>query len=286
MFTLRAPAKINWFLSVSGTRKDGFHEIRSLMQSVTLFDLLTFENSDTLEVITEKPIPFNDNLVYKAMVLLKEACGVRAGARVTLRKEIPMAAGLGGGSSDAASALSGLSRLWKLNLDSKELARLGERLGSDVPFFLHGPASFVEGRGEIVTPVGLRRSCTVLLAKPSLDVSSGWAYRELDAAVASRGVLTKDDNNIKLFCQSLERGDFALLSSIRRNDLEAPVAGRYPVIGRIREEMVKMGALFSSMSGSGPTVFGVFDSEKKAEEAAARMPPHWCRVVRTVTSDT
>ena len=286
MFTLKAPAKINWFLNVSGKREDGYHEILSLMQCVTLFDSLTFEDSDTAELITGAPVPLKDNLVYKAMVLLKETYRVRAGARVTLKKEIPLAAGLGGGSSDAASALAGLNRLWNLDLDAHELARLGERLGSDVPFFFHGPSSFVEGRGEIVSPVKLQRSCAVLLAKPSLDVSAGWAYGELDAGFRSPGVLTKEDNNIKLFCLSLERGDFALLSSLRRNDLEAPVVGRYPVIGEIREAMVKKGALFSSMSGSGPTVFGVFDSEQGAGEAAAYMLPHWCRVVRTVTSDT
>jgi 4-diphosphocytidyl-2-C-methyl-D-erythritol kinase len=285
MFTLRAPAKINWFLNVSGRRQDGYHDILSLMQHVTLYDSMTFEDSDAVEVITEAPIPLKDNLVYKAMAVLKETYSVRAGARVTLKKEIPMAAGLGGGSSDAACALSGLNRLWDLNLTIHELARLGEGVGSDVPFFFYGPSSFVEGRGEIVSPVKLERSCAILLAKPHLEVPAAWAYAELDKGFPSGQVLTKEDNNIKLFCQSLERGDFALLSSIRRNDLEPPVIRRYPVIGDIREAMQRTGALFSSMSGSGPTVFGVFDSEQRAVEAMAHMPPHWCRVVKTVTSD-
>lgn len=285
MFTLNAPAKINWFLNVAGKRKDGYHDILSLMQCITLCDSITFEDSETIEVITGAPIPLKDNLVYKAAVFLKEACGVRTGARLTLKKEIPMAAGLGGGSSDAASALAGLNRLWNLNLTTDGLAEMGERLGSDVPFFFYGPSSLVEGRGEIVSPVKLRISCAILLAKPLLDVPAAWAYSELDKGFPTGQVLTKEDNNIKLFCQSLERGDYALLSSIRRNDLEPPVIRRYPVIGDIRETMMKTGALFSSMSGSGPTVFGVFDSEQSAAEAMAHMPPHWCRVVRTVTSE-
>lgn len=285
MFTLKAPAKINWFLKVSGKRKDGYHDILSLMQYITLYDSMMFEDSDTIEVITEAPIPLKDNLVYKAMALLKETCGVKRGARVTLEKAIPVAAGLGGGSSDAAVTLGGLNMLWNLNLSRRELASLGEGLGSDVAFFFYGPLSVVEGRGEIVIPVKAERSCTILLAKPSLDVSTAWAYDELDRGFPSGQVLTKGGNDIKLFCQTLERGDFALLSSIRRNDLESPVVGRYPIIGDMREEMVKMGALFSSMSGSGPTVFGVFDSEQGAAEAMAHMLPHWCRVVRTVTSD-
>lgn len=285
MFTLKAPAKINWFLNVSRKRKGGYHNILSLMQCVALYDSLTFEESDRMEIVTDAPIPPEANLVYRAMVLLKEICGVGVGARVTLRKDIPMAAGLGGGSSDAATALTGLSTLWNLDLTVSELAQLGERLGSDVPFFFYGPSAFVEGRGEIVSAVSSRRSWTILLAKPLLEVSAAWAYGELDKGASPGEVLTKEHDNIRLFSQSLESGDFALLSSVRRNDLEPPVIGRYPVIGDIREAMIGMGALFSSMSGSGPTVFGVFDSDQRAEEAMAHMPPHWSRVVRTVTSD-
>jgi len=285
MFILKAPAKINWFLTVSGKRKDGYHDIRSLMQNVTLYDLLTFEDFDSVEVITEAPIPLKDNLVYKAVMLMKESFGLRNGARVTLKKSIPMAAGLGGGSSDAACVLSGLDRLWNLNLSVNELAGLGERIGSDVPFFFHGPVSLVEGRGEIVSPVNVKRSCSILLAKPHIDVPAAWAYREFDKGFSTRQVLTKEEDIIKLFCQSLERGDFALLSSIRRNDLEPPVSRRYPVVGEISETMMRNGAFFSSMSGSGPTVFGVFDSDQVAAEAMTHILPHWCRVVRTITGN-
>lgn len=282
MIILEAPAKINWSLSVLEKRQDGYHDILSLMQLVTLGDSLVFEHSDVLEVISDVPVPVSDNLVYKAMALLKERSGCRAGARITLRKEIPMAAGLGGGSSDAAVTLSGLNLLWNLGMEKGRLAEIGQELGSDVPFFFHGPLSVISGRGELVSPVAPGRSCVLLLVKPQIAVSTAWAYAELDR-VTDKRVLTKKDNNIKLFCQALEQGDFALLSSMRRNDLEPPVIRRYPEIGGIREELLKRGALFSSMSGSGPTVYGVFRNERDAMKALEHMLPNWCRVVRTVT---
>jgi 4-diphosphocytidyl-2-C-methyl-D-erythritol kinase len=166
-------------------------------------------------------------------------------------------------------------------MKNAQLSEIGRELGSDVPFFFHGPLSVVSGRGELVSPVAGGRSCVLLLVKPPIGVSTAWAYAELDR-VSDKRVLTKKDNNIKLFCQALELGDFALLSSMRRNDLETPVIRRYPEIGGIREELLKRGALFSSMSGSGPTVYGVFRSEGDAMKAAEHMLPDWCRVVRTM----
>jgi 4-diphosphocytidyl-2-C-methyl-D-erythritol kinase len=282
MITLKAPAKINWSLDVVGKRDDGYHEILSLMQCITLGDSLVFEHSDALDVITDALIPPGENLVHKAMLLLKKRAGVRAGARITLNKEIPLAAGLGGGSSDAASALLGLNLLWDLGLTNYELAGFGEGLGSDVPFFFDGPAAVIEGRGETVSPVSLRRSHHILLVKPHIGISSAWAYAELDS-LAADGVLTKKDNNIKLLCQALERGDFSSVSSLRGNDLEQPVIRRYPVIAEIKAKLLERGALFSSMSGSGPTVYGVFESEHDAFRAMEFMLPHWCRTASTVT---
>ena len=281
MITLKAPAKINWSLNVFGKRDDGYHDILSLMQCITLSDSLVFEHSDTLAVITDAPIPRGDNLVHKAMALLKEGSGVKEGARITLSKEIPVAAGLGGGSSDAASTLMGLNLLWNLGLTKHELAKIGETLGSDVPFFFHGPASVIRGRGEIVSPVRLGISRAVLLVKPHIGISTAWAYAEWDR-VSARGVLTTKDNNIKLFSLALERGDFPLLLSIRRNDLEPLVIRRYPVIGEIKEKLLENGALFSAMSGSGPTVYGVFGNEDDALKAMEYMLPHWCRIVETI----
>lgn len=284
MLTLSAPAKINWFLNVLYRRDDGYHDIVSLMQCITLNDTLMMEHSDTVEIITDAAIPMEDNLVYKAAMLMKEKAGIKSGVRVTLKKEIPVAAGLGGGSSDAAISIMGLGRLWNLDMTQDELVRIGRALGSDVPFFFHGPVSVIEGRGEIVSPVKVNRSYPVLLVKPPVNVSTAWAYTEFDKVSSSRKVLTKG-NNVKLFSQAFEKGDFSLLSSIQRNDLDALVVRRFPAIGEIKQSLMKRGALFSAMSGSGPTVFGVFDSEEKALEAMGYMLPNWCRVVKTVTSD-
>jgi len=282
MFTLNAPAKINWFLNVLGRRKDGYHDIVSLMQCITLSDSLVMENSPRVEVLTGADIAREENLVYKAAKLMREKTGSVSGVKITLHKEIPLAAGLGGGSSDAAATLIGLKRLWNLDCTPRDLAGLGEALGSDVPFFFYGPVSVVEGRGEVVSPVELRKSYHLLLVKPEISISAAWAYAEYDKVSQSREVLTKKHNNIKLFCQALGRGDFAFLSSLQGNDLEPLVVRRYPVIGEIKRSLMLRGALFSSMSGSGSSVFGVFDSERHAENAREYMSPHWCRVVRTL----
>jgi 4-diphosphocytidyl-2-C-methyl-D-erythritol kinase len=285
IITLEAPAKINWFLNVLGRREDGYHDILSLMQRITLSDSLVMENSPTVEVLADADIPREENLVYKAARLMKEKTGRVSGVKITLSKRIPLAAGLGGGSSDAAATIMGLTRLWNLDFTPRELAGLGEVLGSDVPFFFHGPASVVEGRGEIVSPVELRESYSLLLVKPAISISAAWAYAEYDRTSPLKEVLTKKHNNIKLFCQALERGDFAFLSSLQGNDLEPLVTRKYPVIGEIKHTLMLRGALFSAMSGSGSSVFGVFDSERNAEKAREYMSPHWSRIVKTVTRD-
>lgn len=285
---LFAPAKINWSLKILNRRGDGYHDIISLMQRISLCDVLTFQRSDRLEISADVSIPMKDNLIYKAAMLLKKEAGFNAGARITLRKEIPMAAGLGGGSSDAAAALTGLSRLWDLDIDRDRLERIGGAVGSDVPFFFGGPASVVEGKGEIVSPFKVDRSYLMLVVKPPLDVSTAWAYAELDKGLSQLGSpqeLTKRRDVIKLFSHAFETGDFSLLSSIQSNDFDVPVAGRYPVINEIRRCLAGKGALFCAMSGSGPTVFGVFDSESRAREAMDYVQPNWCRIVRTVTQN-
>jgi 4-diphosphocytidyl-2-C-methyl-D-erythritol kinase len=281
MFTLKTPAKINWFLSVLGKREDGYHEILSLMQSISLYDHLTFEHSDRIEVKTDADIPLEENLVYKAAVLLKEKLSINKGAVITLRKEIPVSAGLGGGSSDAACALLGLDRLWELGLKDEELIKFGGMLGSDVPFFFKGPIAVVRGRGEIVAGLEAVSKYIIVIVKPALGVSSKWAYSEMSKLLPE---LTKRDNNIKLFCHALERQDFKSIALMMKNDLELPVLREFQVIGEIKDRLLAMGAEASLMSGSGPTVFGVFNSREKAEDAAEAMRPFWSRVVETITT--
>jgi 4-diphosphocytidyl-2-C-methyl-D-erythritol kinase len=275
MLSLEAPAKINWFLLVLGGREDGYHEIQSLMQRVSLADSLTFEESQEIEVVTDSGIPEEDNLVLKAATALKNKTGIRKGARISLMKRIPIAAGLGGGSSDAACTLTGLNRLWGLGLPKHELMGLASGLGSDVPFFLGSPSAVAEGRGEILTPVGLGRPLTLLLVKPHVGISAQWAYSGVTE-------LTKTRYNIKIFSRAFEGGDFSSLGKIMRNDLEGPVFGRYPEVRLLKEKLLENGALLSAMSGSGATVFGVFGSRDEAGKAEESLQAHWSAVVETI----
>jgi 4-diphosphocytidyl-2-C-methyl-D-erythritol kinase len=284
MLTLKAPAKINWFLNVRCKRADGYHEISSLMQCLTLGDSLTLEDADDVDVSADLPIPREENLVYQAALLVRDRCGIGKGVKITLKKEIPLAAGLGGGSSDAAYTMRGLNDFWGLALSPDELAAFGSEIGSDVPFFFHGPSALVEGRGERVTPVPSKRSYALLLVKPSTGISAAWAYSQIKAA-SCREVSSKRDFPLTQFFRALEEGDFSFLSSLQSNDLEPPVLREHPVIGEIKEKLLRKGALFSSMSGSGSTVFGVFASEEDAGRAAADFSHYWCRTARTLTNE-
>jgi 4-diphosphocytidyl-2-C-methyl-D-erythritol kinase len=272
---LRAPAKINWFLSVLGKRDDGYHDIRSLMQCVGLYDDLLFHHADTIKVISDADIPLEDNLVYKAAFLIQRYTSCRKGVKIILHKNIPVSAGLGGGSSDAAYTLLGLNMLWDLGLNKRELCAIGLKIGSDVPFFLNGPSALIEGRGEKVKPLNINPPLVFLLVKPPVSVSTAWAYKNYK----NMKKLTKTPIDIKLFCRALEKKDFDCLSSMLKNDLERVVVKKYPVVGKIKERLLEKGALISAMSGSGPTAFGVFESKEKAISTEREMDSHWCRVV-------
>lgn len=273
---LAAPAKINWFLQVIGKREDGYHEIVSPMQCVSLFDDLLFENAGDIELVSGMGLPAEENLVYKAARLLKDCSGYRRGAKIMLKKNIPLSAGLGGGSSDAAFTLIGLNRLWGLGYGQDRLIEIAADIGSDVPFFLEGPFSLVEGRGEKVSPLKSASAVPLLLVKPDIEISSAWAYgsREVE--------LTKKSIDIKLFCQVLDSRDFPRLREMVFNDLEKAVVNEYPEVGEVKKMLIQNGAVVSSMSGSGPTVFGVFNSVEDAGRASLNMGEKICRVVRTL----
>ncbi len=278
--SIRAPAKINWFLHIVQKRKDGYHDIVSIMQCVSLYDELIFDHADSIAVESDMDIPVSDNLVYKAASLLKEFVSYSKGARIIIKKQIPVSAGLGGGSSDAAYTLSGLNTLWGLGLQHEELCSIGARIGSDVPFFFHAPAALVEGKGDRVNSLKIDSSCRLLLVKPNVSVSTAWAYGEFDQL--SGHTLTKKPFDIKLFCRTLQKQDFLSLAYMLSNDLEEAVMREYPAVSEIKHKLVKMGAEASFMSGSGPTVFGVFRSKEKAEKAFVAMGHHWCRIVQTL----
>jgi 4-diphosphocytidyl-2-C-methyl-D-erythritol kinase len=279
-FTLSAPAKINWFLQVKGRRADGFHEISSLMQSIDLYDYLTFENADNIEIISELNIPERENIVYKAANEIKANLRYQGGARIHLKKNIPVAAGLGGGSSDAACVLLGLIRLWGISVGEKRLYATAAKLGSDVPFFLGAPAAIAAGRGEQLRRARIKSSYTLLLVKPPIEISTAWAYSRLDNRTDMK--LTKETVDIKLFCRALNNRDFESLRRLMRNDFEEVIMREYPVVRETKERLLMMGAAVAAMSGSGPSVFGVFVDTKAAEEALGHMKPNFCRLAQTI----
>jgi len=284
--SLRAPAKINWFLNVIGKRNDGYHSIISLMQCISLYDELIFKHSDTIDVMSNVDINLKDNLVYKAASLLKQYTSYKYGVNIVLHKDIPIGAGLGGGSSDAAYTLSGLNILWGLGLNNEYLSSIGAEIGSDVPFFLNTPCALVEGRGEKILPWKMNSSVILLLIKPQMSVSTSWAYASFDKLKISDTELTKKPFDIKLFCQAFENRDFTYLSNMMNNDFEKVVIKRYPVVGSLKKRLLEKRAIISAMTGSGPTVFGIFDSRDIAEKAVEAMKPSayggWCRVVETL----
>lgn len=297
MLTLKAPAKINWFLKVYGLRDDGFHEIDSLIQKITLHDVLTFSPSADLILETDSQIPQEENLVYKAAMVIKTKYGIDKGAYIHLDKKIPMAAGLGGGSSDAAAALFGLSQMWSIDCSINELCVLAEQLGSDVPFFLHGSLSLVYGRGEKVRSLKALKKLNILLVKPPVTVStarvykkfSEWIFSGNDVYSSGQNIvsleLTKKvekDNNIEHFIRNIENLEFGSVSDAALNDLESVTVKEFPIIDEIKEKLRNEGALFSSMSGSGPTVFGVFETLEKARKASEAFNGYWTAVAETI----
>jgi 4-diphosphocytidyl-2-C-methyl-D-erythritol kinase len=280
--SLKAPAKINWFLRILNKRDDDYHNISSFMQCVSIYDTLHFEPADTVELNGNLDIPPENNLVYKTALLLKEYASYKGGAKISLQKSIPVSAGLGGGSSDAAYTLQGLNKLWGLGLDGEELSTIGLEIGSDIPFFLNSSPALVEGRGEQITHLDLDISSMVLLlVKPPVDVSTAWAYSLFDQFRPAE--LTKKHIDIKLFCHAFVKNDFVSLNTMLINDFENVVFEEYPVIEKIKKRMLENGALVSSMSGSGPTVFGVFESKKAARSVASMMgADHWSSVTETM----
>lgn len=292
MFTIYAPAKINWFLNVICCRDDGFHEIRSVVQKIALYDKLTFSSSSELAVATDSDIPTEDNLVYKAALLLKQRYNVDAGALISLEKKIPVGAGLGGGSSDAAAALVGLNKLWSLNLSLSELSASAQDLGSDVPLFLHDSISYLEGRGEKVVSYKAIASVYLLIVKPDFNVSTAWAYNNFEPSRPIRvnscrdSGLTKKadkDDNIRHFISKISKAEVSDIADYLFNDLETVTSKQYPLIAEIKDRLLAHGAAAALMSGSGSAVFGVFDSLAKAEDVSRSFTGFWTAAVKTIT---
>ncbi len=265
--TLKAPAKINLFLKILHRRGDGYHAIESLMHKVTLFDvvhLVREGNSLSLSCRSSKVPNGRENLVWRAADAFFSATGIVPAVRIELEKNIPVAAGLGGGSSDAGAVLLGLNRLFATGLERKHLQELGLRLGADVPFFLQDSScALATGIGEKLQAVGHLGDCWVLLVNPGFAVSTRWAYENFPLTstsnpyILARGRITDDE-----FPRAAPR-----LVEELGNDLEAVTISRFPEIGSIKKELKKAGAAAALMSGSGPTVFGLFAGKEQAQHA-------------------
>lgn len=282
MLTYKAFAKINWALSVLNKRNDGYHDIISLMHAIDLYDTLIFEPSSGIEIQTELPIKRENNLIYKAIIALQQYTGIKKGIKVTLQKQIPIGAGLGGGSSDAATTLKALNELWGLNLGVNTLQKIGVSIGSDVPFFFNLPLCIVEGRGDIIKPLKIEKSYTLVIVKPKFSISTKWAYEFLNLETELTTEYKKINNNIWQLYLLLCEGAYSNFHSW--NDLEKSVSGKYPEIEKIKKKLLEAGALMSLLSGSGSTVFGVFNNEVDANETLKIFEGYWCKVVQTLTS--
>ncbi|MFO0876362.1 MAG: 4-(cytidine 5'-diphospho)-2-C-methyl-D-erythritol kinase [Gemmataceae bacterium] len=250
---VRTPAKVNLFLEVLGRRPDGYHDLATLMVTVSLHDSLEFRPNGTGEIRLECDEPSlstgPDNLVVRAARLLRERYRVSEGVDIGLAKRIPMAAGLAGGSSDAAATLAGLNRLWELGLDTQQLATLGAELGSDVAFFFYGPAAWCTGRGEIVEPLSLGRPLDLVLVCPRVGLSTARVFAALrrpDSPVEGSPVR-----------QAVEGGNLEQLGKHLFNRLEEPAFELCPEVARWRERLARLDPLGVLMSGSGTTVFAL-----------------------------
>lgn len=276
---ISAAAKVNLALEVLGKRADGYHEIATVMQAVDLSDRLTLEDAPTLEVRTSAPgVPTDErNLAYRAAAALQAAAKVEGGARITLDKRIPVAAGLGGGSTDAAATLVGLNRLWHLHWPLEQLDELAIGLGMDVPFFLRGGAALGTGRGERLTAIP-SAVLALVLVNPRFPVSTAETYGRVTP------VMYSDGRHSRVMAEALARRGAGRVAGSLYNGLELAMRNGYPQIGHMEAALTAAGALGAMMSGSGPTVFGVARSWERARQIRARVARGaWeCWAVRTL----
>jgi 4-diphosphocytidyl-2-C-methyl-D-erythritol kinase len=258
---LKAPAKVNYRLDVLGKRPDGYHELRMIMQRVDLNDEIEICLSDTPGIrVTAGKVGVPDgpgNIAWRAADALLKLSGREVGIDISIAKNIPVAAGLGGGSSDAATVLMGVNELLELNLTDQQLMEIGVKLGADVPFFIYKKTAVAEGIGDKLTALEQVPSLWVVLVNPGIHVSTAWVYQSLQlTGVKTAAILPVSYGGLDDVCEILS------------NDLEPVTCTKHPLINDIKEMLVAAGAHGSLMSGSGSTVFGLFADEKTAQEAA------------------
>lgn len=263
--TLKALAKINLGLDVVRRREDGYHEVRMIMQTIHLYDKLDIKKTAESGItITSNLsyVPTNENnLVYKAGKLLMDEFNITDGVAVHLQKRIPVAAGMAGGSSDAAAMLYGMNEIFELGLSRKELMERGVKIGADVPYCLMRGTALAEGIGEKLTSLPPMVKCPVLIAKPAISVSTKFVYDNLKLNEKT------EHPDIDQLVSDIKNKDLYAIANHMGNVLESVTIPEYPIIAQIKEQMMKSGAINSMMSGSGPTVFGLFEDEETARKA-------------------
>lgn len=264
-----ANAKINLGLDVLRRREDGYHDVKMIMQMVDLYDTLTFENrkDEEIHIYTDNgKLPCDEhNLIYKAAMVLFAQTGKRIGADITLEKRIPIAAGMAGGSTDAAATLLALNEMMGQPLSKEKLQEIAVQVGADVPYCVLGGTALSEGIGEVLTALPAPPEAHLLIAKPDIDVSTAFVYQNL------RLDKLQKHPDIDGMVKALQDGDLKGISDRMENVLETVTVPAYPIIGEIKELCRKEGALNALMSGSGPTVFGVYEDREKAQKAAEKI---------------
>lgn len=267
--SLQARAKINLGLDVLRRRQDGYHEVKMVMQTVGICDRLDFEklSEDCIRICTNKEeLPADEhNLIYKAAKLMKETYKIAEGVSVKLEKNIPIAAGMAGGSTDAAAAIHGMDQLFGLGLSLEEKQRLGVKIGADVPYCLMGGTALSEGIGEVLTALPAVPDAFLVVAKPDINVSTKFVYENLHADSLTR------HPDIDGMVQCIQNGDLEGITALMENVLETVTVKRYPIIEEMKAFLKEHGAMNALMSGSGPTVFGVFRDEETAGRAYEAM---------------
>jgi len=264
-----ANAKINLALDVVGLRDDGYHETDMIMQEIDLCDKLEIELSDSGSICLECDRSdlgnAESNIAYKAAKLFLNEFAPEKGCKIKLFKNIPVCAGLGGGSADAAAVLKGLNELCGFPANTEMLKKLGLKLGADVPFCIIGATARARGIGEVLTPVCAKKEKWLVLIKPNINISTGEAYHKIDTA-------NYPHLNIQKAVDAIEAGNMEELYALCGNSFEYVTGEEYPEIGRIKQYLKDKGAEFAMMSGSGPTVFGIFESERSAKDALSECP--------------
>lgn len=263
-YRIKAYAKINLGLDVVRRLENGYHEVKMVMQTVGIYDVLDFERTDGGIVITtdsgELPTDEN-NLIYKAAKRMMETYPISGGVKIHLEKHIPIAAGMAGGSTDAAATLKGMNRLFDLGCTLKDLMELGVKIGADVPYCVMGGTALAEGIGEKLTPLAPAPDCYVLVAKPDINVSTKYVYEHLDA----QEIVKHPD--IDGMVEAIAEESLQGILDRMENVLETVTVSAYPIIQTIKDRMKELGAINSLMSGSGPTVFGIFVEKDMARRA-------------------